>query len=414
MPNRKPLSAEEEKRCVDFLHALGVKSPDHQILSDRGYFGIFLTGLTPEEIPTDTHPSIREFKESVRLLAFAGIERLRDLLHEASLLELNNQAAELERPEQAPKPPTSPLRRVEELRKGDRKIHHASFKRDIHVIPPDEAARRRLETLGHAETIAQAQLIAQRHCELHEYHDAYHILFDYLARHALDEEVLKSATQVILMASRFDRDKGEPPFNMLYECEEMAALLAKRIPDIFTLNESGDERTAHLYRCVKVVYTTWTYHCRALLEYKYRTSSKTWMQRSWIDPQDFGFLHDVMLIGVRSRLPLDLLRYILVELMRCVEIGKQVIAHDDKRAKFEGDILRIIASPTRDVIPDLCFEIYGMIVDAYKREGDTATAMTFCRQALLIRRTDRQMLKILEELKQKGTSGGRDPMTRRR
>lgn len=355
---------------------LGVDDPSHRVLSDRGYFGIFLCGLHPEDVGSGEHPSLEEFRQTVRLLAIAGTDRLQELLR----------------------------REAKKKEAGRGKEHNSSkcraqFSKTIAPVPPTESARARLNNLEHAGTIDEAVSLSNHYISVQQYHDAYHVLFTYILHNPLDARVFEAATRVIVAASQFDREKGVAPFNMLYECEEMAAILAKRIPDLCRLMESGDERTEQLYRFVKTVYMTWTYHCRALLEYKYRASNTTWMRRSWIEPRDFGFLLDIMRMAIRSRLPLDLLRLVKTELKKCIVIGQNVIAHTDKRCKFEGDLLRILASPTKDVIPDLCFEYYCEIVNAYREQGDRATAMTFCRQALLIRKNDRDLLRIHEDLK---------------
>jgi hypothetical protein len=185
---------------------------------------------------------------------------------------------------------------------------------------------------------------------------------------------------------------------MLYECEELAEALAKKIPDMSKLKEM-DGRTARLYYFVKLVYSTWTTHCMALLDYKYCMSDGAFMKRNWLDPIDFVFLLEPMRMGVRSRLPLDLLRYIYTELRKCIELGASVIAHDDKKAKFRGDLIRIIAAPTKDVIPDLQFDLYREITHAYLEEGDTQNATIFCKQALMLRKNDSEMLQLMEEIK---------------
>lgn len=389
MPTRKELTPEEEHRCLEFLKVLGVDQPHHRVLSDRGFFGIFLCGLHPEDIGEE-HPDIKEFRETVRLLSIAGVERLR------ILLEQQNRKA---KPPGPPSSQTNPTPSPNLPASDSKSRPKPQFSRDIHVVRPSEEARERLNSLEKADTLQDALQLSRKYASESHFHDAYHILFEFLLNHPIDQDILEAAANIVLLASESDREKGKPPFNMLYECEEIAAVLAKRIPDICHLSESGDIRTARLYRHVKTVYHLWTTHCMALLDYKYRINNHEYMRRNWIEPRDFGFLVDVMKLGVRSRLPLDLLRYILEDLRKCIAIGQQVVAHDAKKAKFEGDVLRFIASPTKDVIPDLCYEIFVLIVDAYRRQGDTAAAMTFCKQALLINKHDREMQKIWDELR---------------
>lgn len=403
MPHRRPLNTEEETRCLQFLEQLGVTKPDHRVLSDRGFFGIFLSGLTPDDLPHREAPMERqEIQETIRLLAIAGVDNIRDLLARNSQPEPKKPAANVETPpERKPVPPSPASNDATEPIRNFR--HHKTS--EIVAHRPTEEEREILRKLEHPTTEEDAIATGHRHLQQGRFHEAYHVLVDYIVHHEVSEEVLREATNVVFAASEFDRAAGKSPENMLYECEEMAAILSRRIPEMSRLRDiKNRDVTEWIYRVVKLVYKTWALHCRALLEYRYMAADGNWMRRNWIDPRDFGFLVEMMRMGVRSRLPLDLLNFIYRETRNCVEVGTQVIAHDDKRAKFRGDVLRIIASPTRDVIPDMTFEIFKDIVNAYLDENDTESALTFCKQALMIRHHDSEMLMLKRKLEELGAS----------
>lgn len=392
---RRELSSEEADRCIEFLHRLGVREPDHRLLSDRGYFGIFLCGLSPEELPDDGdyHPSVVEFRETIRLLAVAGIEQLREIV----------QARDGGRPGSS----SSGTVKLPSPGGAGYGKPAASFSKDIKPVRPSGEHLQRLEQIPHAHSAAEAVTLANQYAEVGRYHDAYHVISDFLHTHPIDGELVEAAVSIIRLAGRFDRDRSMPPFNMLYECEELAAILARRIPEMFHINGPTDGQTRVLYRCARVIYLGWIDHICALLEYKYRMTNKEWLRRNWLDPRDFGCVLDVMRLAVRSRLTLDLLRFIYNELKRTIRIGVEVIAHEDKKAKFEGDLLRIIASPTKDLVPDLTFEIYKEITMAYMREGDTQGALMFCKQGLLLKNNDAEMLRIKAELSDIGAARAR-------
>lgn len=404
MPGQRELTREEEKRCVRFLKQMGIDRPDHRFLSDRGYFGIFLSGLNPSEVKMDGAPlERREFQEHIRLLAIAGVDRLRDLIRERIALGENKPTprppgkAPPERRETPAPPPPAP----------DAPLRHGSTLalRELHAIRPNESERERLRRLERAELPEEAIAYAGQHLRKGEYHEAYHILVSYLLQHEVSEDVLREATNIILRASQYDRSQGTSPENMLYECEEMAAILSRRIPEMSRLHELRDkDLTQRIYRFVRLVYKTWSTHCLALLEYKYTTTDGQLVRRNWIEPRDFGFLVELMRLGVQSRLPLDLLQFIYDECRKCVALGSDVIAIPDKQAKFVGDVLRIIASPTRDVIPDMTFAIFRDIVNAYLQENDTENALIFCKQALMIKKYDHDMLMMKKRLEEQGAS----------
>lgn len=407
MGTRRLLSPEEGRRCVEFLQLLGVKGPGDRFLSDRGYFGLFLCGLHPEEVPKDIPPDERQFKEMIRLLSEAGVEQIRGLF------------LQLESPPPSPSatpPPGEASTSVAPSSGSVSKLDgttggaamqtlKSNYSKELSVIrptPEDFQHFRELDTQA-PETAPEAITLAESMVAQGRFQDAHHVLFHYLLTHPLTEDAFIAETQVILRASQFDKGRSIAPHNMLYECEEMAALLVRRIPNLHELKErGGSEATNKLYHFVKLVYGMWAMHCRRLLEYKYRLNDKEWIQRNWLDPRDFGFLVDLMRMGVRSHLPLDLLRYIYHETRKCIDMGKVVIAHRDKQAQFEAEALRMIASPTRDVVPDLTFEIFREIINAYMTEGDTANALIFTKQALLIHKTDKDLNRIKTELEDRG------------
>lgn len=432
-----PLTADEKRRCLKFLRDLDITSPDHRILSDRGYFGLFLSGLHPEDVGKSEHPSIDEFRAIVRLLAKAGVDEIRAIL-ESTTSSFEDTTPEPKPAPQAPTPAPTPQRASQgpPADLGDGKVNftlprkdtplpqdiqdemkaankqpsqtgksRAQFKRDIEVVRPPAKARERMRNLPHAETFEEAIAEARAQLELNHFHDAHHILAEYLTQKEISTFVISAINEVVTLASRHDRDRGIAPFNMLWECEETAMIVAKRIPDVQKLSHEGDTRTRMMYECVEIIYRTWTMHSKALLEYKFKANSKQWARRNWIEPRDLGFLVDIMKTAIRTHLPLDLLRFVYEQVHDVVLMMKNVIPHDDKQARFEGDVLRMIASPSKEIVPDLTFIIFKDIVEAYRREGDTQQAWTFCLQALLIHPHDREMLQTKEDLKDQGAYG---------
>ena len=272
------------------------------------------------------------------------------------------------------------------------------YSKDIHAMRPNDAHFQHLRELQHAESEKEALELANDYLMMGEFQDAYHILFDFMIAHPLSLNLARGINNIIVQANHFDVDGNRPPYNMLYECEELAALLVKRIPNLRVLKEA-DVSMTEPYQIVKQVYRSWASHCRALLEYKYHLNSKEWVTRNWIDPREFGFLVEVMRMAIRSMLPLDLLRFVYSEIKQCVEVGsKRVIATEVKRCQFYAECLRIIASPARDTIPDLQFEIYREIIYNYLREGDSSSALTFVKQALMIHKADKDMLRLKQDL----------------
>lgn len=460
MNGTRRLTPSEARRCVEFLRVLGIVSPSHPVLRERGYFTLFLNGVQPSEISTGDMPtSAQEFRQTMRLLGEAGVDQLRALIastlgpqHPGETKRVSPPSRDIMRPRassanipmsrlrrearaalerETPHPPTAGgthptsagTHHTPETRPSSDTHHRpslhdappsatrnqslrASSTNTIRILEPTEEQRAHYRDLGHAQSIREALERANELAAKELYHDAYYLLVDFLIHHpVLEERLIDAATEVVHLASRHDRDQGRKPENMLYECEEMAAVLARRIPDIAFLKEFGDERTARLYHIVRTVYKTWMVHCRALLEYRYRLNRTTYMRRNWIDPRDFGFLVEAMRMGVRTRLPLDLLREIYSEIRLTVAIGRKVIAHEDKRARFEGDVLRIIASPTKDIIIDLCLDIYKDIITAYVAAGDTQNALIFVKQALHIRGNDTALVRLRNELQSKGATG---------
>ncbi|MCB2154580.1 hypothetical protein KQI84_06810 [bacterium] len=506
----RSLTPEEERKCVEALRLLGVTEPDHQIFSHRGFFSLFLANLTPDNMhDTSPHPGSEEFREVRRLLAVAGLDKLRQLLAQEQTRRrmssrssgvyttgtksgqipanipvspwrrkaLEAQARE-ERMKPAPKPvakqrpaqktgvpgggkplpkktapppkrkpeitlddigPVRPRRPIPEgaIRnpnprplppkavptegpKSAVQLHssqsddghpRAKYRQFLEPIKPPLEAQERQKQLSVGTTADESIREALKLCDKGYYHDAHYVAADYLANHGLKESVLEACTKIIAMASDFDREQGRAPFNMLWECEELACILARYIPDMSHLSEKSDEQTSRMYRCVKMVYYTWTMHCGKLLEYRFRMTNDKWMRRGWIEPRDFGSLLDIMRTGVHSKLPLDLMRMLYQGVRNCVEIGLNVIAFEDKRGKFEGDVLRIVASPVKETVPDLTFEIYGHIAKAYLLAGDTSVAGIFVDQALLMRKNDRDMMALKEKVEDmrargKGQGGG--------
>ena len=494
----RPLTPEEERKCLEALRVLGVTTPEHQIFSHRGFFALFLSSLTPDNlVDTSPHPGTEEFREVRRLLSIAGADTLRQLLAREETRKrmapgspgvyttpskskgtpvnipvspwrrkvVEEQRLEALRPKpiKPPAPPAKPQagkplparpkpkpapvdegpppRPPRPIPPGAIRNPHppplppktvpthgpasavqmhsshtddghprAKYRSNLEPIKPPPEARERQRKLSVGASGDEAIRETLRLCEKGYFHDAHFVAADYLSNQGLKESVLEACTKVIEMASKFDRERGMAPFNMLWECEELAQILARYIPDMSHLSPKADEQTSRMYRCVKIVYSAWTLHCGCLLEYRFRMTNDKWMRRAWIEPRDFGALLDIMRTGVHSKLPLDLMRMLYEGVRKCVEIGLSVIAFDDKRGKFEGDVLRIVASPVKDTVPDLTYEIYRDIAKAYLVAGDTSVAGIFVDQALLMRKNDREM-SILKEMGEEMRAHGKGART---
>lgn len=231
-----------------------------------------------------------------------------------------------------------------------------------------------------------------------DHHAAHNVAADYLMTHEIDEQLLDALSALVRIASRFDRNLGIQPENMLWECEESARILQRRIPDMSSLTHRKDDDSRRLFRCVKIVYETWCYNAAALVEYRYRVSNDSWMRRSWIEPRDLGFLLDIMRTAVQSKLPLDLLRVAFNGVRHSIVLASNAIAFDHTRGKFIGDCLRITASAVKDIVPDMQMEIYRDIVRSYLHAGDAVNAEIFINQGLLLNRSDRVMNELKHEV----------------
>lgn len=403
MSEKHRLNCEEEGRCVAALHLLGIRSAEHPILRHRGYFALYLNGLHANEIDDGRgrHPSVQEFRELQRLLARAGVDRLRELLSADVCRGTGRSFSDEYQMESAPLMTTAPHLSLSQAPKSK-----FSGTRCIEPVKPPAEARERRKSTFVPETATATVEAARQSLEQGHYHDAYNVCADYLARHAVDEMVFEAAVGVIRLASKYDREKSIAPFNMLFECEELAQILSRHIPDMTALSNHADEQTVRMFRVTKMVYSTWTSHACALLEYRFKVNNRDYIQRQWIEPRDVGFLLDVMRVGVSSRLPLDLLRVIYAGARECIQVVQKVIPFEDKRAKFEGDALRILASPVKDVVPDMQIIIYKDIARAYLAEGDTATTNLFVDQGLLLSKKDRELLELKDKIREK-ISGGR-------
>lgn len=388
MSERPPLTPEEEYFCYRTLELLRITTPDHPILNKRGYFGLFLSGLSAEEIGKDVHPSAAEFREMIGLLARAGVDRLQEILARSE-------------PPQPPPPAKAPhAAPAPKLPSPAEAAPRAQTQRHLASVKPSLDQLDRLHHLPIAQTAEEAVELCRKYAGDNLHHDAHHIAAEYLATHGIHPHLLEVTCDVIAHGSQYDREAARAPFNLLWECEELAQILQKRIPDMSKLSPRADRNTAVLYYSARLVYHTWIDHARALLEYRYKVTNREYQHRSWIEPGDFGFLLDILRAAVRSKLPFDLLYDMYQRLRTCVAIGHLVIGKEEKRWKFEGDVIRILAGSVREAAPDVAFAMYRDIIAAYRREGDTANAMLFCKQALLIRRDDKELLQVKKELEQ--------------
>ncbi len=412
MVSKAPLTPEEKKRCLSALRVLGIKSPDHPILNNRGFFNLYLANLTHQRKTNDTPQKAREFHEIIHLLTVAGTDRLKVMLKEAqqeqstATPEYSPQSQSTSSPftksSQPPPPPQNISKPPPGPQTTDKHGGRVKFSTNITYMRPTASEYQHFKELPHPESAEEAIHHLRGFTNAGEYHDAHHVVAEFLANHEMNEEIVIQWANMIEIASQHHRRRAIVPTNMLWECEEVAHIVGRWLPKVSRQDLTQGKLTSMMYRCIEKIYATWIDHCGHLLNYRYQIDEKTYMRREWLDPRDFGFLVEVMRTAVQSKIPLDLLKFIYQRLKLCIAIGEEVIAHDNKKLRFRGDVLRIIASPTRDVIPDLCLEIYLDILNAYYKEGDTSNAYIFCKQALFLSPANKELLDLKKELEKKG------------
>lgn len=213
-----------------------------------------------------------------------------------------------------------------------------------------------------------------------------------------EEPLVDACVSVSRMASLWDRDKRIAPYALFDDFDALAAAFGKHVREMRHIDPDPLRATSGLYRLATKIFSAWVDHCKAVLEHQHRRTNVSWIQTEWIQPHRFNCLLAIMRSAVRIKLPLDLLFKVYQSLRQAIAIGKAAIAFDVRKVKFEGDCLRILASPSKDVIPDLCYIIFRDIIDVYVEAGENASAMMFCDQALLLRRGDREVEQIKAEI----------------
>ncbi|MEQ8822287.1 MAG: tetratricopeptide repeat protein [Sumerlaeia bacterium] len=494
MTQKSPLSPQEERQCLDALRLLGITDPNHPVLSHRGYFTLFLNGLSPDEMGNrgEVHPSVAEFREIRDLLSRAGTIRLRRILAEQTMF--GRQRAEREhqermnqpvrpmalppahppqqsRPTPAPKPPTPappayrppaeerPTGRIEapnrEVRSAPgiaRRSSQSGSGPDLPQIridydgrsnaetpppaprpyrpeppsapPPEPPSPRPSSATSHpyqrespspsppppssgeqprgapsrpttkGMSVARSpEIVAARTTRLIETGEcveAYRVSSEFLAKYGLHETVLNGCLEAIKSATT-DRTL---PTNMLFECEELTAILGNQIPDMSALCEHGDLTMTRCYRMVQHTYEAWVEHGRQLSLFRYAEGAGL-MTRDWIKPSEFGFLLDIVRSATRYRLPSSILHRIYEGARRCADVAHDVIADKQKAHQFEAELMETLLAPIGDLFPDMSVDLLRDIARCRLQAGDKDTAAEVLERGLAIRPDDR----ILRDIK---------------
>ena len=388
MAKKVPLTPDQEEQCLAALEVLGITRPEHPLVSNHGYFALYMTGLTPDEMGEGPlHPDVEAFIEIRKLLSRAGPARLRELLtnrlaRENQPLRPPSQGPAIDTPSSVSATPAPGMQDDVTIIEGDDAspvAYTGTQTPHPHKLGLPKSGMD-VKNLDPADTEEAITYILQLRNE-GRYQDAYYVVTSYLENVGLNGGVLEAGLGVIERASSFDRDQGAGPVNMLHECEHLAATIVRFIPEVSRLSKQGDAETVHKYRMVSHVYDTWLRHCKSLVEYKYRIRNDEWMRRQWVEPSDFGFVLDVFRSGVRSVLPAEMMRRLYKGARRVMEVGEHVIAFPDKQAKFEGEFLRIVISPLRESYEKLAFDVACDMVRAYHRAGDLTNASAFLTMA---------------------------------
>ncbi|MBI5155304.1 hypothetical protein HZA57_08710, partial [Candidatus Poribacteria bacterium] len=224
--NRPRLTPDEERQCLEAMSLLGITAPDHEIFSQRGYFAVFLTGLSPDEASSDQqHPGTAEFKEIRKLLWRAGVDRLKVLLEnqttpkgvkgppepaaipkakyttpqrpgqqtQQSTAQLSRaaitQALREQQQPAAPKPaaakPPVPKAAPKPEHESKDGVVRARTTTTVQPVEPPMAARARLEKITTPDDPDLAVQKIRQFCEKNFYHDAHHVAAEYLGEHGI-------------------------------------------------------------------------------------------------------------------------------------------------------------------------------------------------------------------------------------
>ncbi len=369
--------AEGQEALAQILQDLGIADADHPALKDRASLGRYLVALRPPERGGDQY-HMSEWMNKRRILSHAGVEQLRAALE-----------AHPPRRDASPTASQGILTPAPEAGGGG----ESDLEDQPHEMPnwqelslsdiADRAPVALQETIQRMDSLEQQNRYPEAFREGVQAFDQ-----------ACEESVLDACLHVGMMAGRWDRKMRIAPYFLHDAFEELAAAFGKHVREMRHIDPDPLRATSGMYRLATKIYFAWVDHCAAVLEHQHRRTNTAWIQMEWIPPHRFNCLLSIMRSAVRIKLPLDLLQRIYNRIRAVVRIGKEAISIDTKKIKFEGDCLRILASPTKDVIPDLCYQIYRDIIDVYVKAGENASAIMFCDQALLIRRGDHEVEQI--------------------
>lgn len=407
----------EREQLARLLHRFGIHRPDHPALQSRQSLGQFLIHLEPFS-REGAWKSLEQWREERKMLSQAGVDRLRQSLEQTPPPPPPPRIVMPPPPPRVGTPPSPPLVSepppdqlepappatsdqditdpppVSEIEE-EPKEQDSELKADegAETEPPPDQPSREEAYLRLKPLLDRIQnLVGQQ-----RYIEAFKEANKEMALQC-DELVVDAALEVGEMASRWDRQQRIAPYPLFDHFEELAASFGKHVMEMRRLDPDPLRATSNLYRLATKIYSGWISHCGAILEHQHRRSNTEWIQVEWVPPHRFNVLLTVMRSSVRLKLPLDLLMRIYQEIRQVITIGREVISLAAKKDKFEGDCLRIIASPSKDVIPDLCLMIFRDIINAYIRAGEGASALIFCEQSLLIKRGDHEIEAIKSEI----------------
>jgi hypothetical protein len=402
----------EREVLARLLNRFGIHRPDHPALQSRKSLGQYLIHLEPFS-RQGAWKSLEEWREERKLLSQAGVERLRQSLEQtASPSGTSRGTLSPPNPEILPAPahPTPSAENTESINDAPTPVPVPANESEADV--PEIEAEPAPNQPNREEVYLQLKPLLDRIqnlCGQQRYIEAFKEANKELAQQC-EELLVDAALEVGQMASRWDRQQRIAPYPLFDHFEELAASFGKHVMEMRRLDPDPLRATSNLYRLATKIYTGWVSHCGAILEHQHRRSNTEWIQVEWIPPHRFNVLLTIMRSAVRLKLPLDLLMSVYQEIRQVITIGREVISLNAKKDKFEGDCLRIIASPSKDVIPDLCLMIFRDIINAYMRAGEGASALIFCEQSLLIKRGDHEIEAIKAEILSKaGRLGGTAP-----
>ncbi len=385
------LPAEQKQTLRRMLALYGIESLDHPALTDRQSLGRFLVEL-PQPDRARAPKAWETWRDARRPLSPAGGEALRRLLEESPSpcpAETDSEPAPPADGEVEATPPTLPAA------PATPPPRRPPF--DSPALPTKPVTSRPAPIWPDADSQAAALRQIRELAEQNRYIEAF-VTGVRQYETTCDEQFVEACSVVSHLASVWDRDRHVAPYPLFDPFYELARALGKHVAHMRRFDEDPLRATSHLYRHATKIYTEWVDHCEAVLEHNFHRTNTAWQKREWIQPQDFSCLLQVLRSAVHEKMPLDLLNRVYERIREALKIGDFVIHSEKKRRRFEGDCLRVFASPTKDAIPDLCYRIYRDIITAYAAAGETASALIFCRQVLLINRGDREMLMLLEEL----------------